>query len=530
MASSRPAWAIRTALLATVLTPFPLVAQTLTMGLGSPVSSLDPHYHQLRSNNEVATMIFDGLLISDKQGRLQPGLAESWRAVGEDIWEFRLRPGVRFHNGSAFEADDVAFTLERIPKITGPGASFSTLIRPVRNVEVVDPLTVRMRTDGPFPLLPTYLSQVAMLDRQTHENATTEDFNSGKAAIGTGAFRFTSYQPGDRIVFERNPEYWGPQQPWARVNYRMITNAGARSAALVAGDVDFIDQLPTADIARFRQDHRFRVVDSTSLRVMYVTLDSTRGADIPGVSGPDGEALDRNPLADLRVRRALSMAIDRNGLVERVMEGSALATGQIMPPGAVTYVPDIPTPMMDMEGARRLLTQAGFPRGFRITLAGSNDRYMNDARMVQAIGQMWTRMGVRTTVEAAPYASFIGRATRREVPTALLTWANSTGEASVALNSVLRTVDRDRGRGVANRTRYTNPQLDALLAQAEREMADDRREALLQEATRLAMADVPLIPLYIQKSQWAMRANLTYEPRVDERNAPGMVRPTDGRP
>jgi peptide/nickel transport system substrate-binding protein len=529
MAFPRPARAIPTALLAAALAPTHVGAQTLTMGLGSPVSSLDPHYHQLRSNNEVASMLFDALVLTDDRARLQPGLAESWRTVGEDVWEFRLRPGVRFHNGSSFEAEDVAYTLRRIPQVTGPGASFSTHVRPVRSVEVVDAHTIRLRTDGPYPLLPVYFSQVAMVDRQTHEGASTEDFNNGKAAIGTGAFRLVAHRPGDRIIFERNTAYWGPQPPWSRVEYRLITNDAARSAALLAGDVDFIDQIPTSDIARLRQDRRLRVVETTSLRSMYLTLDSTRGAEIPGVSGADGQALERNPLADPQVRRALSLAIDRNALVERVMEGAAIATGQFLPPGMTTHVPDLPTPAADPEAARRLLAEASYPRGFRITLAGSNDRYMNDARVVQAIGQMWTRIGIRTTVEAAPYASFITRASRREVPVALLSWGNSTGEASVVLNSVLGTVDRDRGRGAANRVHYSNPALDRALSAAEREMADDRREALLQQATRLAMEDVALIPLYIQNAIWAMRADLTYEPRVDERNAPGMIRPVGDR-
>ena len=501
-------------------------AQTLTMGVGSPVSSLDPHYHQLRSNNEVASMLFDALVLTDAQARLQPGLAESWRTVGEDVWEFRLRPSVRFHNGSAFEADDVAYTLQRIPQVTGPGASFSTLVRPVRAVEVVDPLTVRLRTDGPYPLLPVYFSQVAMLDRQTHEGAITEDFSNGRLAIGTGAFRLAAHRPGDRLVFERNDAYWGASPPWARVEYRMITNDTARSAALLSGDVDFIDQIATSDIARLRADPRLRVVETTSLRSMYLTLDSTRGVDIPGIAGPDGQPPERNPLADPRVRRALSLAIDRAALVGRVMEGAALPTGQFLPPGIATYVPDLPTPAANPEAARQLLGEAGYPRGFRITLAGSNDRYMNDARVVQAIGQMWSRIGIRTTVEATPYASFINRATRREVPAALLSWGNSTGEASVLLNSVLGTVDRARGRGAANRVNYSNPALDVALTAAEREMEDGRREALLQEATRLAVGDTALIPLYIQNAIWAMRADLTYEPRVDERNAPSTIRLT----
>ncbi|NKE44070.1 ABC transporter substrate-binding protein [Roseomonas frigidaquae] len=501
-------------------------AQTLNMGIGSPVSSIDPHYHLLRSNSEVSQMLFDTLLTTDAQAQLRPGLAESWRAMGEEGWEFRLRENIRFHDGTPFTADDVAFTLERIPTITGPGASFTTHIRPVSRVEVVDARTVRLYTRAPSPLLPVYLSQVPMLGRRLHADATTADFNSGRVAIGTGPFRFSSYTPGDRLEVTRNEAYWGEKPEWASVNYRMISNDGARTAALLAGDVDFIDQIPTADLDRLRADNRFRVAETTSLRVMYITLDAERTPPVPQMAAADGGPLQRNPLADQRVRKALSLAIDRRLIVERVMQKAALATGQFMPPGAFSHIDNHPVPTADADTARRLLAEAGYPQGFQITLAGSNDRYMNDSRVVQAIGQMWTRIGVRTTVEAQPYATFIGRATRREFPAALLTWGNSTGDASVLLNSVLRTRNRDRGHGAANRTHYSNAEVDRLTGEAEREMDDAKRDRLLQQASLAAIDDVALVPLYLQNALWAMRRDLTYTARADERNDPTAVRRT----
>ena len=512
-------------LLTALSLPAGAAAQTLTMGLGSPVSSLDPHYHQLRSNSEVSQMLFDTLIISDAQARMRPGLAESWKPLGDDGWEFTLRPGVAFHNGVPFTADDVAFTLERIPQISGPGASYSTHVRPVRAVEVVDAQTIRLRTSGPTPLLPVYFSQVMMLSRQIHANAVTADFNNGKLAVGTGPFRLVSYTPGDRIVFARNDRYWGEASHWAQVNYRFITNSGARMAALMAGDVDFIDQIPTGDVERVRKDNRFHVAETTSLRSMYITLDATREGQVPLLTDNGGAPLERNPLADARVRRALSLAVDRTALVERVMQGMAVPTGQFMPPGSYSHIPDLPVPAAEPEAARKLLAEAGYPQGFQMTLAGSNDRYMNDVRVVQAVGQMWTRIGVRTTVEAQPYATFIGRATRREMPAALLSWGNSTGEASVLLSSVFSTVDAGKGRGAANRIHYSNPAMDRTLQQAEIELDDDKREALLREASRIVIEDGAVVPLYIQKALWAMRAGLTYEARVDERNDPNGVRP-----
>jgi peptide/nickel transport system substrate-binding protein len=495
------------------------------MGVGSPISSLDPHFHQLRSNAEVSQMLFDTLLTTDAKAQLVPGMAAGWRAIGTEGWEFTLREGLRFHDGRPFTTDDIAFTIARIPTVTGPGASYSTHVRPVRRVEVVDARTIRLHTDGPFPLLPIYMSQVFMIGRHQHGDAGTNDYNSGRAAIGTGPFRLVSYAQGDRIQLSRNDAWWGERPHWAGVTYRMITNDAGRMAALLAGDVDIIDQVPTSDLGRLRQDRRFRVAQTTSLRTMYLTLDSTRAPPVPQLSGANGAPLEANPLADPRVRRALSLAIDRKALVERVMEGAALATMQFMPPGAYSHIPDMPVPAADLETARSLLAQAGYPQGFQLTLAGSNDRYMNDSRVVQAIGQMWTRLGVRTTVDAQPYATFITRATRRDFPAALLTWGNSTGEASVVLNSVLRTVDRDRGHGAANRVLYSNPAMDALVAAAEGEMDAARREELLRQAQRVALDDVALVPLYLQASLWAMRSGLTYEARADERNDPVAIRP-----
>ena len=503
----------------------PATSQSLTMGLGSPVSSLDPHYHLLRSNGEVGAMLFDALLTTDAEARLHPGLAESWRPVGTEAWEFTLREGVRFHDGTPLQAEDVAFTFGRIPQLRGPGASYTTHIRPVSRVEILDARRLRLHTNGPAPLLPTYLSQVLILSRRLHGDATTADFNSGKAAIGTGPFRLASYAAGDRIGLVRNDGYWGERPHWAGVTYRMITNDAARTAALLAGDVDFIDQVPTTDLDRLRADRRFRLAETTSLRVMYVTLDGTRPPPVPLLTAADGTPLEANPLADRRVRQALAMAVDRRLLVERVMQGAALATTQFMPPGSYGALPDRPVPAADPEGARRLLAEAGYPGGFGLTLIGSNDRYMNDARVVQALGQMWTRIGIRTTVEAQPYAVFINRATRREAPAALLSWGNSTGEASVLLNSVLRTPDREAGHGAANRLHYSNPAMDALVAAAEAEMDEARREGLQRQASQAALDDAMLVPLYLQKALWAMRADLAYEARMDERNDPAAVQP-----
>ncbi len=210
-------------------------AQTATIAVGAPVTSIDPHYHQLSPNNAVADIIFDRLVNNDAQSRNIPGLALEWRAVEPTVWEFKLRPNVRFHNGNPFTAEDVAFTLSRLPNVPNSPSSFAAYARTMSRVEIVDPLTIRFHTPQPYPLLPLDMTNVRIVDRETVEGATTEDFNSLRVAMGTGPYRAAAHRNGDRIEFERWDGYWGERAPFQRVNYRMVTNADLRPRAAAPG-------------------------------------------------------------------------------------------------------------------------------------------------------------------------------------------------------------------------------------------------------------------------------------------------------
>ena len=505
-------------------------AQNLTMAVGAPVTSLDPHYHQLSPNNAAADMIFDRLVDTDARSRNIPGLALTWTAVEPTVWEFKLRPNVRFHNGNPFTAEDVAFTIARLPNVPNSPSSFAIYSRPITAVEVVDPLTVRFRTATPYPLLPLDMTNVRILNRATHERSTTEDFNAGRAAIGTGPFRVVSHRIGDRIELERNDAFWGERPAYGRVNYRMITNDAARTAALLAGDVDVIDQVPTSDLARLRTDQRVTLSEIVGLRLIFLGLDHLRaaGENSPFITDNNGQPLGRNPLQDVRVRRALSIAIDRRAIVDRVMEGAAIPAGQFLPEGTYSHVPNMPAPGYDPDAARRLLAEAGYPQGFRITLAGPNDRYINDARIIQAVGQMWTRIGVRTAVEAQPWTTFVARAGRADFSAHLIGWG-SNPDGSHPLRNILATINRDRGWGSSNRGRYSNPRLDELLLQSLSELDNTRREQLLIQAQRMAADDVAVIPLHIQTNIWASRRGITIAARASELTLAQDVRPAAPR-
>jgi peptide/nickel transport system substrate-binding protein len=511
--------------LAALLAASPALAQTLTLASAAPVTSIDPHYHNLGPNNAMMMHIFDRLVERDGRARPHPSLAESWRAVGDRVWEFRLRRGVTWHDGRPFTAEDVVFSFARVPTVPNSPGGFQGFLRAIERIEVVDPHTIRLHTRAPHPLMPLDLASVSIIARHAAEGAGTEDFNSGRVAIGTGPYRFVAYRLGDRTELERNAAYFGGAQPWARVNYRIISNDGARTAALLAGDVDLIEQIPTSDLARLRRDARISVSSIPSLRHVYIVPDYGRNGGDALVTDHAGNPLPANPFRDARVRRALSMAINRQGLVDQVMEGAATATGQWLPAGASGHNPAVRPRAFDAEGAKRLLAEAGYPEGFRVTLTGPNDRWPNDARIVQAVAQMWTRIGVRTQVQAYTWTGFVQRRMRFEYPVQLAAWGSSTGEASNFLANVLATRDRTRLTGANNNARFSSPWFDEIAARGSATLDDERREAIWHEAVARYAEEEPYIPLIQYVNNWAVRRGLTHDPRMDERTIAMGVRP-----
>jgi peptide/nickel transport system substrate-binding protein len=504
------------ALLCATALAAPAGGQTLTIGAAAPATALDPHFFNAAPNGSVAAHLFSRLVERDSRARPHPGLAESWRAIAPTVWEFRLRAGVTWHDGRPFTADDVVFTFERVPNVPNSPGGFAGFLRMVESVQVVDPLTLRITTRAPHPLLPIDLASVFIVSRHVGQGATTDDYNAGRAAIGTGPYRLRAQSAAERVEMERNDAYFGEREPWARAVWRVIANDAARSAALLAGDVDLIEQVPSSDLERLRRDARVAVHQIQGLRVIYLQADFSREGHLPMVADSAGQPLAVNPFRDIRVRRALSLAINRAALAERVMEGTATPSGQWLPPGAFSFNPDIPVPPYDPEAARRLLAEAGFPQGFRVTLVTPNDRYPNDARTAQAVAQMWTRIGVRTEVQALPWASFSARAARQEFPMRLAGWGSSTGEASSAAINVLGTFSRELRRGSSNGGRYSNPEFDALVDRATAILDDEEREAALREVVRFAMTDEAMLPLFHLINSWATRRGLTYQARMDE--------------
>ncbi len=503
-------------MLVVVILAIPALGLTaeLKIGLKSEPSSVDPHYHNLTPNNMVANYVFDKLIKQDHVQNLSPGLAVSWEPISDLVWEFKLREGVKFHDGSPFTAEDVAFTLERGANVPNSPSSFARYIKQITKVEIIDPLTIRFTTKDPFPLMPTYLSTFVIISKKHGQGAETKDYNSGKAMVGTGPYKFVEFVPGDRLVYERNEDYWGEKEPWDKVTLKPLTNSSARVAALLAGDVDIIDFVPTADMERLKKDENLTLSRSVSNRVIYLHIDSDRD-ESPFVTDVDGKSMTKNPLKDVRVRRAISMAINRPGIVSRVMEGNAIAAGQLLPEGFFAISPDLKPEKYDPEAAKKLLAEAGWGDGFGLTIHGPNDRYVNDAKICQAVAQMLTRMGIKTKVDTMPKNIFFPRGTKLEFSLMLVGWGSGTGEPSSPLGALLHTYDPDHGYGQTNRGRFSNKDMDAALEEALRTVDREKHKELLIKATEIAMDQLGIIPLHYQVNVWAMKKGLNYKARTD---------------
>lgn len=509
----------RTALLATCLalaTPPAMAQRTLNVAVGGAFTSMDPHYHNLGPNNTMTGYVFEPLVLSDPDFKPSPGLAVSWTAVDPTTWEFRLRPGVTFSDGSPLTAEDVVFSFDRIPKILNSPSSFNFAVKPIQQIEVVDAHTLRFHTAQPVALMPYLMASPKIVSHKAANGASTADFNSMKAAIGTGPFRVTAFTVGDHATFERNATWWGGKLAWDTVNYRVIPNDASRGAALQSGDVDVIDQVPPRDVVNLKTSPKLSIISAPGQRLIYLSPDIGR-AETPWVTDASGKKLDKNPLQDVRVRHALSLAINRDAIRDRVMDGFSAPTGQIMPQGATGYDPSIKPDPYDPAAAKKLLTEAGYPEGFGITLHGPNDRYVNDSKLAEAVAQMWTRIGVKTTVDTMPSAAFFSRATRFEFSIRLTGWASDTGEASSNLVQMIASSAPEKGRGaIFDPTRFADPKVDAVVEESLATVDPTAREALYLKATEMAMPQVPIIPLHFQVNIWAIRKGLTFHVRSYE--------------
>ncbi len=512
------------------LLSLPAAAQSLRIALSSEPTAMDPHYHELAPNNALTAHVFDALVDNDENQRLRPSLAAAWKNDGANKWTFSLRKGVKFSNGAPFTADDFIFTLCRIVKnetnIAGGGKD---VINNMSAVEAPDPHTLVITTVEPEPLLPRLLSGVRILSQSivphgklsfapeagcgvTGPWPTVTQFNEGTVAVGTGPYKLKSYVRGSGIELLRHEGHWGPRPTWDAVKFVTVTNAGPRLAGLMAGEYDLVENPAARDLERLLKDKRFAVTSTPSSRVIFFQLDVGRNPS-PLVRDDQGEK-GGNPLQDLRVRRALSLAIDRDAIAKRLMDGAVAPAHQFLPTGMFGTLPTPPVVRYDPKLARQLLREAGYPNGFELTLSATNDRYINDGQITQAVAAYFSQIGIRTKVDVMTRALYFPRRAKKEFSFSLGGWGSAEGSSFLRYWSV--SPDDKKTRGGSNYGGLADKELDALVGKAIVTMDDDKRAELLREGVSRLLETHAFIPLHFENTLWAYRADLAVKGRNDQ--------------
>ncbi len=514
-------------------------AQTLAMALASEPTAADPHYHKMTTNDSFSAHIYDSLVGRTANMELTPSLAASWKNLDDLTWEFKLRKDVKFSNGEPFTSQDVLFTICRtLNNETNVSQSYMDTTKLLTDVQTPDAYTVIVKTAEPVPLIPAEFARnlpIIWSGIVKHDKLhfapkegcgfkgqwpTVSDFNSGKMAIGTGPFTLKSYIKGTGITLERNDKYWGPKPHWQTVKMVSVPNAGPRLTGLMSGDYDLIENPAARDLARIKDDKKLAFVATPSTRLVFFQPDIGRDKS-PLIKTADG----KNPLQDLRVRKAINMAIDRKAIVQRLMDGMATPAYQYMPDGMFGGLPKAAEIKFDPEGAKKLLAEAGYPNGFEMTLSSTNDRYMNDAQIAQAVAQYLTRIGIKTQVDAMTASIYFPKRAKREYSFGMGGWPSENGEASGLFQLWVASTDSPKGLGTSNYGGFSNAEFDKVYIPAAKTVDPAKRKQMLQQATQIALDNVPLIPLHFESSIWAFKKGLSYEGRRDQYTLATSVKP-----
>jgi peptide/nickel transport system substrate-binding protein len=497
----------------------------LRAGIKLSPTSMDPHF-RLAGEQNLLRALHARLVAMSPDGKPEPGVAESWRLVGDGrVWEFTLRRGAKFSDGSPITAEDVAFSLWRVPRIEGSAGAYHIFVRAITKVEVKDARTVHLHTAEPYPFMLEDMTEIAVISKVLGEEIKTADFNAGRVRVFSGPYTLTDFRFGEFVAMRRNPHWFGAPFAVEEANFRVIPTDASRVAALLAGDVQAIDEVPVQDLARLRRDDGLNVTQTSGMRVMYLAMDMDRDVT-PHIRDMNGQPLTKNPLKDQRVRLAMSLAINRAAIVDRVMEGAATVASNLLPSGTPGTSEQLGVTPHDPERARRLLAEAGYPNGFQATLHATNDRYPNDEKVAQAIAQFWTRVGIRTEVVTLPNAAYFPQAARQAF--SLMAAQYGADNISYAYRALVHTYDRDKGLGTANRTRHSSPRADALVAEALTEMDPEKRNTLFAKAAEIAIGEEAIIHMiYHPAYVYAARKPLSVTPYYNGAFLPQAVKRHD---
>ncbi len=494
-------------------------AETLRWARAGDSLTLDPHSQNEGPTHTLAHQIYEPLLQRDMAGQVIPALATEWGPTDDPtVWRFKLREGVTFHGGEEFNADDVVFSLERAMM---PTSAMKELLSSVESVTKVDDFTIDITTTGPNPLMPNNLTNLFMMDSGwtvDNDSAEPQDIANGgdnfaaKNANGTGAYTLVSRVVDERTVLQANDNYWGKGSfplEVTEIVYTPIQSAATRVAALLSGEVDFIQDVPVQDLARVDETDSLKVVKAAQNRTIFFGMNS--GADDIESDDVDGA----NPFADVRVREAMNMAINREAIQRVVMRGQSEPTGVIMPPFVNGWTEEFDAyPAADMAAAKALMADAGYGDGFSVVLNCPNDRYINDEAICQAAVGMWAQIGVTVNLDAKPKAQHFPLIQNKTTDFYMLGWGVPTFDSEYIFNFLVHSTTDDRGSW--NNTGYSNADVDAMIVSLASETDLDARNATIQSIWETVQAETIYLPIHNQILNWGMKDNISFDVQPED--------------
>ncbi|HEX2114455.1 MAG TPA: ABC transporter substrate-binding protein [Alphaproteobacteria bacterium] len=492
-------------------------AKTLRWSSQGDFLTMDPHAQNEALNNAATGQVYEPLINRDKEMKLEPSLATSWKQEGTDRWRFTLRQGVKFHDGAPFTADDVVFSIQRV---MAPTSNFKQYLVGVTEAKKVDDFTVDIITSGPNPVLLQQLTEVRIMSKawsEKHNVVKPQNFVEKEETYavrnmnGTGPYMLKSREVDIRTVFVENPNWWGKREGnVTEMVYQPIKSDATRISALISGEIDFVLDPPLQDIERLKRGGA-KVVEGNENRTIFFGFDQHRDELLySNVKG-------KNPFKDLKVRQAVYHAIDIEAIKSRIMRGQALPTGSIIAPQVNGFTKEIDVRLpLDRAKAKQLLAEAGYPNGFEVTLDCPNNRYINDEEICQAVTAMLAQVGIQAKLNAMPRATYFPKIQKYETSFYMLGWGVPTFDALYSLQSLAQTVGQG-GDGNFNLGKYSNPKFDALVNQIKIETDQEKRNAMIVDALKIHNADVAHVPLHHQVIPWAMRANVNVVHRADNR-------------
>jgi peptide/nickel transport system substrate-binding protein len=496
-------------LLAAACIAQPAAAVSFRWANDGDVATMDPYMLQETVQLSFLSNIYEPLVRHDKDLKLEPALATSWEHTGPTVWQFHLRPNVKWQDGSPFSADDVLFSLKRIQSATSAMRAPMSMVKEARKV---DDLTVDFETKDPDPILPQEVTNFFIMSKAWCDaHGANDPVLLGKAdnysvhnAMGTGPYKLVSREPDRKTVVERNPAWWDKLPGNADiVEFDVIGSASTRVAALLSSEEDMIYTVPPQDMKRIAAAPGLHLLQHPELRTIYLGFDLTRD------ELPSSDIKGKNPFKDQRVREAFALVIDEDLIASKVMLGLAHPTWLMWGPGVNGYNAKMDVrPKPDLAKAKELMAAAGYSSGFKVAFDCPNDRYVMDEQICTAISSMLARIGVKIDLLAQTKAKYFAKilAPRYDTDFFLLGWTPATYDAHNALYSLLGT--RAGGRGEVNVSGYSNPALDDLIQKIGQETDETKRDGLIDDAATILQHDLPTIPLHQQVVVWAAKSNV----------------------